>query len=241
MAGLNLGTNLKHRPFLVAADLGKKSDPILDSASDDLPLEAPTDGILDAAAEDFGSALNRSRGMGIALTFIEDGDFLFDSVDDMVRGTVGMDAEGVEEPSEDEVDQYNDLSEAVLDSLISLGADQEQASVFLQGEDDAQGEVLGAFLTGEMDGNVLDDSTIINRFAVAETLEMEGDDGVLDAAKIKKIRNGRVVWVKKKIGPKKRMSAKQKAALKKARLKSNNGAAKAKRAKSSRIAKKMGL
>lgn len=242
MSGINLGDARmsRHGGFLVGKDL-VKAEPILDSASDDIPTDAPTDAVLDAAAESFGSSVHRSQAMGIALTFVEDGEYVFDAVDDLVRGVVGIDEAGESDPTDEESEQYNDLAETVLDSLVSLGADQAQASSFMQSEDDTQGEVLGSFLATQMDETVLDDATIINRFAVAENLEFDDADGVLDAAKIKKIRGGKVVWVTKKIGPKKRMSAKQKMALKKARLKSNSSAAKAKRAKSSRIAEKMGL
>jgi hypothetical protein len=235
----------RHGSFLSLSDLSKPAQ-VLDSASPEvegIPTDegAVSDEVLDSAAEDFGAALERSNGMGIALTFIEDGDYTFDSVDSLVRGFSGIDETGESDPSDDEETEYNELASAVLDSFVSLGADADQANSFLQSEDDVQGEALGSFLKHGMNEQVLDDATLICHHAVKGNLDSLDQHGVFDAAKEKKIRNGKVVWVKKKIGPKKRMSAKQKMALKKAQRKSGSAASKAKRAKSNRIAEKMGM
>lgn len=79
--------------------------------------------------------------------------------------------------------------------------------------------------------------------AVEDLLQTDGIDELRDVVEVmvKKIRGGKVVKVKKKLGRKRRMSAKQKAALKKARKKAGSASAKKKRAKSMKIRKRKGL
>lgn len=108
-------------------------------------------------------------------------------------------------------------------------------------------EVASAFFDDISD--IDDDTLFMLDDAIAELEEDEDEDGIeLDSARPKRkagykpklvIRNGKKVWINKR-NPNKKviLSAKQKNALRKARLKANTGQAKLKRAKSSRIRKR---
>ena len=73
--------------------------------------------------------------------------------------------------------------------------------------------------------------------------EDEDEGAALDAVYKKKlvVRNGKKVRINKRVSGTVRLSAKQKVAIKKARLKSHNARAMLKRAKSMRKRKQMGL
>ncbi len=213
-------------------------EPILDSSTGGEGEVDPvviSEEILDAAAEDFGSASVRSMAMAAALTFIEGDDYSFSAIDALMQGAADVDGDG--EVSEDEEDIYNDMIEATCEAFAELGADKDQIKEFIEGEDDKKGAAMGAALSKGMDSQVLDDAGLICRFAVAENLE-EGI--ILDAAKVKRVVNGKFKMVRKPL-KKKRLSSAQKAGLKKARRKSNTSKAKMKRAKSMKMRKARGI
>jgi len=99
-------------------------------------------------------------------------------------------------------------------------------------EDDAAGEKIGAFLSGKMADVPDEDEDIIGNYAISNQPIME--------AVVKVIRAGKVTLKKKRIR-KVKLSAAQKAGLKKARRKAFTGAAKLKRKKSMKIRAKRGM
>lgn len=80
----------------------------------------------------------------------------------------------------------------------------------------------------------------VRRFALIDGEEVDEDDLEAEAF-IKVIRGGKVVKKKKRIGRPRRMSPKQKAALKKARKKAHSSSARKKRKKSSLVRKRKGM
>jgi len=197
----------------------------------------PGDGMLLESAEkkvsDFADMQTRAQGMGLALVWLEDRDHTFSALDALAVGMADVD--GDSEITEDEEEGYNDMLSAVGAALVSLGASADNVKTFVDDEDDAAGKKLGKYLSKKMDGVESDDDDLVAGFAVS-------NDFILEAAyrRVKTAVNGKIVFKKKRLRPK-RLSAKQRAALKKARRKANNGAARKKRAKAMRLRKSRGL
>jgi hypothetical protein len=173
----------------------------------------------------------RTQGMSIALVWVDDKDATFDT---LAALAVGMaDADGDKEIGEDEEEHYNDLLAEIGGALIALGGAEDNVHDFLENESTEAGKKLVAHLAKKLDGVETDDDTLITRYAA------KGQDMILEAYK-KVIRNGKVTFKRKRV-KKFKMNAGQKAAMKKARKKSNTASAKRNRKKSMRLRKKSGL
>ncbi|MFH1984780.1 MAG: hypothetical protein ABIL58_23310 [Pseudomonadota bacterium] len=183
------------------------------------------------SVEDFAEQQFRSAAMATALAWLEGKDFTFAALDVLVVGMV--DADGDEEVGEDEEADYNELLSITADALIRLGASPENVGAFIDAEDDEAGTKLGKFLSDKLDAIELDDEDLITRFATS------AGEPVFEAT-VKVIRGGKVVLKKKRV-KKYRMTAAQRAGLKKARRKANTSAARRMRAKSMKIRKQRGM
>lgn len=186
--------------------------------------------VLDSAEEDMAEKMGKSDAMAVALQWVEDGEYTYDALDNLVYGMTIEDPEA-DEPEVDE-EAYTEMLNGVAGALVELGASKEGVVSLLQDEDDEAGEIIGNKLSSVMDSVTEDDYTLITRYAAGGM--------ILDAMQ-KVVRDGEVTWIQKKPKRKRIMSAAQKAALKKARMKSNTAAAKAKRKKSARVRKSAGL
>lgn len=189
-----------------------------------------TGAVLDSAEEDMAEKMGKSDAMAVALQWVEDGEYTYDALDNLVYGMTIDDPEA-DEPEVDE-EAYNEMLNGVAGALVELGASKDGVVSLLQDEDDEAGEIIGNKLSSVMDSVTEDDYTLITRYAAGGM--------ILDAMQ-KVVRDGEVTWIQKKPKRKRIMSAAQKAALKKARMKSNTAAAKAKRKKSARVRKSAGL
>jgi len=178
----------------------------------------------------FAGTQLRSQGMACALAWIENGDYSAGALLDSV--TVIADLDGDDELTEDEEDFYNELLAEVGEALVALGADAGNVQTFIDDEDDDEGEKIGGFLAGKMDEIEAEDDEIISNYALNE-------EPVLEST-IKVIRGGKIV-LKKKRTRRVKLSAAQKAGLKKARRKAFTGAAKLARKKSMKLRKKRGM
>lgn len=185
-----------------------------------------------ASVDDFADRQIRNAAMATALTWVNEGDYSYAALDAMVVGMVDLD--GDEEIGEDEEADYNDLLFAVGEALVRLGGDESNVAAFIEDEDDAEGEKLGKYLAEKLEATFASDDDIINRFA------SRSGEAILEAGTRKVIRDGKIV-IKKKRLKKVRLNAAQRAALKKARRKSNTAAARRVRKKSLRIRKSRGL
>lgn len=186
--------------------------------------------VLDSAEEDMAEKMGKSDAMAVALQWVEDGEYTYDALDNLVYGMTIDDPEA-DEPEVDE-EAYTEMLNGVAGALVELGASKDGVVSLLQDEDDEAGEIIGNKLSSVMDSVAEDDYTLITRYAAGGM--------ILDAMQ-KVVRDGEVTWIQKKPKRKRIMSAAQKAALKKARMKSNTAAAKAKRKKSARVRKSAGL
>jgi len=186
--------------------------------------------VLDSAEEDMAEKMGKSDAMAVALQWVEDGEYTYDALDNLVYGMTIDDPEA-DEPEVDE-EAYTEMLNGVAGALVELGASKDGVVSLLQDEDDEAGEIIGKKLSSVMDSVTEDDYTLITRYAAGGM--------ILDAMQ-KVVRDGEVTWIQKKPKRKRIMSAAQKAALKKARMKSNTAAAKAKRKKAMRVRKSAGM
>ena len=198
-------------------------------------LEKSDKAIFEEAADagsmdDFATKQTRSQAMSCVLAWVESGDYTFEALAGSAEAIADLD--GDEEFSEDEEDYYNELLAEIAFALTSLGADAENVQSFMDEEDDAAGEKIGEFLSGKMADVPDEDEEIIANYAISNQPIME--------SMIKVIRAGKVTLKKKRIR-KVKLSAAQKAGLKKARRKAFTGAAKLKRKKSMKIRAKRGM
>jgi hypothetical protein len=183
-----------------------------------------------AAIADFANQQLRAAAMGVILGWLEQEDFTFDAFSN--AAIVVADMDGDDEISDEEDEYLNDLLQECANALLTMGAESGNVTSFLDDEDDTAGEALGKFLTGKMDDVSSSDEELIAGYAVT-------GDAVFEAMK-KVIRGGKVVLKKKRIR-KVKLSAMQRAGLKKARAKAWTGAAKLNRKKSMRVRKQRGL
>ena len=195
------------------------------------PGTAPRIGVL----ESYADSQLRSQAMSAVLGWIEDGNFTYDNLDEFVCAVADLD--GDFEISEEEGDYYNSVWQQIPNALLTLGAP----------EDDVE---KGEAVKLSLDSEKADDDDLIAGFAYGEDAVLENADDdpegrhmVLEAAykKRKVVRDGKVVVVRKRVSGKIRLSAAQKAGLRKARRKAHTGAAKLARRKSMRIRKRRGL
>lgn len=203
----------------------------------------------DAVAEAARSAA-RAAAMSALLSWIEAGDYSYDTLDEAV--IVVADLDGDFEISDEEEDYYNRIWAEMGDALLSLGVGVQDAQTLVDGPgkdaDDAAFRV-GRKLSDAMDEERADDDSLISGFALGEDalLESIADDtqmhGIMEATyKNKKVvRDGQVIVERKRIGGAARLSAAQKAGLRKARRKSHTAAANLKRRKSMRLRQNRGL
>lgn len=185
-----------------------------------------------------------AMAMGAVLTWVDEGDFSHGALYDLVAGVSDLD--GDDDWTDEETGIWDALWPQVADALLSLGAKEASVKEFLDKEDDDAGERLGGFLSGLMDEESASDDEIVAAFAAGESSIFESagqEDSIFEAAfkKVKVVRGGKVVIKKKRISGRAHLSAKQKAALKKARRRSNSAAARLARKKAMRVRKQRGL
>lgn len=228
--------------FPVSTQGMKKAGMILESAE---PSDTDQDQVTDLARTQA-----RINAMTAVLQWVSLEDYSYNALDELVL--VVADLDGDFEISEEEENAYNAIWTEVPDALLSLGCDKKDVETCVNGtKDDADGAAakIGNYLKEELDTMEADDDEIITGFAVGEEAVFEsaaGDDvriGILEATYKRKkvVRDGQVVTVRKRVSGKVRVSAAQKAALRKVRRKAHTAAANLARRKSMRVRKRRGL
>lgn len=190
--------------------------------------------VLDSATEDMAEKQMRSDAMSAALSFIEGRDFTQDALTALVSGLADVDKDG--KISEEEREAYEELMHMTAEALVSLGAAEGAVREFLEAETpdeaDESGQKLGSQLQEKLDATEADDDQLITEYALRQT-------AVMDATK-RVVKDGKVV-LKRVPTRKRRLSAAQRAALKKAQQKSHGAAARRARAKAMKIRKSRGM
>lgn len=210
--------------------------------TDDIDIEDPVSASANSQA--------RSNAMTSVLEWISNGEFTYDALDEIIIAVCDID--GDDDLTDEEIDFYNDVWQEIANAMLTLGADADDVQEFVDGpSDDADDAAarIGRVLSDEMDEYEADDDDIISAFALSEDAVLEsaaGDTnrvGILEAAfkKKKVVRDGKVQIVRKRVSGRVRLSAAQKAGLKKARRKANTATARLARKKSMRLRKQRGL
>lgn len=211
---------------------------ILESA--DIAKGKPSD--TPDAVEVFALQQARTQAMSAVLAWVAEGDFTYTALDEFICGVADLD--GDFEISDEEEVVYNAIWQHVPDALQTLGADEADVNELVNSEDNDAAARIGKALSAAMDETTADDEEIIAGFALGEDAvfenasdDPEGRHMILEATykRRKVVRDGKVQVIRKRISGKVRLSAAQKAALKKARRKAHTGAAKLARRKSMRI------
>ncbi|PHM51921.1 hypothetical protein [Xenorhabdus hominickii] len=192
------------------------------SAGDEMLLEA----VYKKAEQD-------ARGIAAAavIDWVQNGEGTFDSFDEFALGLADLLQDNDDDLTDEQIDDYNMWLGFMADATVSMGADQGDVTAMIDNADD---EAADAVLSA-IDISPDDEDDIIAEFSVTG-----GDDGAMMEASIKVVREGVVKLIRKRPRPR-RLSAAQKSALKKARMKAQTASARKARKKSNLIRKKRGL
>lgn len=207
-------------------------------------------GVLENAVDEYATASIRVDAMAAVLTWIEEGDFFYNTLDETV--VVVADIDGDYELTEAEENLYSDIWEQVPNALLTLGADKSDVQELVNGpneEADKAAARIGKQLSEKMEKEEADDDSLIMGFAYGEDAILESasyDDslhGILEATykRMKAVRDGEVKFIRKRTSGHVRMSAAQKGGLKLARRKSHTAGAELKRRKSMKLRKQRGM
>lgn len=200
----------------------------------------------ESASDSSAASSAKSQAMSAVVAWIDGDDFTYKALDEFVIGVCDLD--GDFEIGESEEDLYNDAWKQIPNAIASLGfSSEESIDKFVNAESDDEGAKIGKILRENLDEFEADDDEIIAGFAFGEQAVFESAEGealmVLEAAfkKKKVVRDGKVQIVRKRVSGKARMSAAQRAGLKKARRKAHSAAGKVARKKSMKIRKNRGI
>lgn len=212
----------------------KKPAAVLDSADEKGEL------ILDAAdmvAKDIAISAATAVQQWAETDDLDDGETLVDRLVALFVGIADANKDG--DVTEDEQEVMDIAVNAAYDYLLKLGVSEDDVAALLEDFDDAVADRVQEFIIANLpegeDASVDD----VTDFVFSD----EDNEAALDAVYKKKlaIRGGKKVRINKRISGTVRLSAKQKVAIRKARMKSHSAGAMMRRAKSMRKRKQMGL
>lgn len=153
----------------------------------------------------------------------------YDALDGYAQALAGI-GDDDDNPTDDQLNAYYDVLGNMANFFITLGADDDTVAALFDDEDDD----IAASLGGEIKALDSDD-----RAELVSAFSLSGDDAMTEALE-KVVRAGKVKLIRKPFR-KRRLSAAQRMALKKARSKSHTARAKLNRAKSMKLrAKRIG-
>lgn len=158
-----------------------------------------------------------------------------DRLNALLAGVADETGDNNGELSDDELELYNIACETAVDTLVSLGANEDDALAIIN-DNDADAADRVAELVKEAAG---DSDDFVNDFVFGG----DSDEAVFDAVYKKKVKviGGKKVIKRVKISGFTKRSSKQKAAMKKAQLKAHSGMAKIKRMKSMKKRASLGV
>lgn len=218
--------------MLLASMAAAQPAPAVEEIAEAVYLSSVDDDSLLSAVAAKAAQDDRSLAASIAIEWANDNSAELGDLYGLIYAAVLDDDEADDvdlSPEQDE--QYESLLELTGDFFINVGGATDKA-VQAMLDDDSEEAALGVAekLREAIKGASADE--LVADYAVREEL--------LASAMKKVVRQGKVKFIKKRTR-KVRISGAQRAALKKARMRSNTAAAKAKRRKSNRIAARSGL
>jgi LysM repeat protein len=169
------------------------------------------------------------RGMAAAtlLDWASGTEHSADSLDAMAAALAGIDTDSDADITDEDVDNYNYWLGLMADAAVAMGADQVDVTSAIDDDDDDAASVMADSLSGA------DDSAIVQHQLMTES-------AMMFEATVKVVRAGKVKLLKKRPHPR-RMTSKQRNALKKNARRAHTAAAELKRLKSMRKRKSAGL
>ncbi|EPL8679528.1 hypothetical protein N0P70_005527 [Klebsiella michiganensis] len=229
-------------PSLIAIALYNAVNPVEDNDDKAMlesaarkPVTEPVD-IDVAMMEAVGvQAAGNARGLAASMIaqWIEDDEPEADAFDALAMTMAGLDGlDEDDEPTDEQIDAYNEALAALAEAAVAMGADQDDVTDMIDDEDDGAAERVFDALA-ENDTDMMEEAIAI--YTVAG-----GDKAMMEAARKKVIRDGKVKIIRKRPRPR-RLNSLQKQALKKAQRKSHTAVANVNRKKSMRLRKKRGL
>lgn len=215
------------KPLYAGVQLSKKNkSALIEETTEEAFFESIKDDQMLEAMEQSAQVSSRSDAAAAMISWVESGDSEAEAVDALAYGLSGGEDEDLTDAQEKE---YTTILGLMTDFAMQVGATEKDCQGMVDGDDDSADRVFSAI---ESKLENADESELIATFAHREKLIFE--------AKKKVIRDGKVVIIntnkRKRI-----MSAAQKAALKKARLKAHGAAGKAARKKAMRMRKARGI
>lgn len=187
-----------------------------------------TDAMLEAVSA-IADINYRQEAAAAVLQWVSGGDADFDELDALLFGLAGGDEGEEKELNDTEYGVYEKLSDLAAE-FIAAYTSADMADVEMMGEDDDSAERVFVELESALGDS--DSDELLGEFAARQSMMLEATKKV--------IRDGKVKYIKTR-KRKRRMTAAQRAALKKARRKSSTGAAKAARKKAMRMRKSRGM
>ena len=158
-----------------------------------------------------------------------------DRLNALLAGVADETGDNNGELSDDELELYNIACETAVDTLVSLGANEDDALAIINDNDADAADRVAELVKGAAG----DSDDFVNDFVFGG----DSDEAVFYAVYKKKIKviGGKKVVKRVKISGFTKRSSKQKAAMKKAQLKAHSGMAKIKRMKSMKKRASLGV
>lgn len=187
--------------------------------------------ITDSIIDQFGDQQLRASAMASALAWVESEDYTPDALTEIVSGMADVAIE--DDITQPEEDYYDDLTRETAIALTALGAENRDVKTLFERQDEATALTVAQQIEDKLSTEPKDDGTLVAEYAISRP------QPVMDKA-VRKVIDGKIV-LKKIPVRKRRMTAAQKAALKKARRKAHSAAAKRSRAKAMKLRSQRGL
>lgn len=210
----------------------KKTAPALDSA-----LAPSLDSAGDYASKDVELKGVTALHQWVETDDLDDGEGYADRLMALFVGIADENKDG--EITEDEQEVLEVALNAAWDYLTASGVTEADADALLEDWNEDAAERVRDFLAGALPDGEDTAAAEVDAFVFTDA----DQEPALDAAykKVFAVRKGRKVRIRKRISGTVRLSAKQKVAIRKARLKSHSARALIRRMKSVRLRKRMGL
>lgn len=221
-------------------DAMRKPDPAAEKAKETVTLDsasAPTGGAGDYAEKDVELKGVTALHQWVETDDLDDGESYADRLMALFVGIADENKDG--EIDEDEQMVLEIALGAAWDYLVTSGVTETDADALLNDWDEEAAERVRDFLAGVLPEGEDTAAAEVDAFVFTDS----DQEPALDAAykKVMAVRRGRKVRIRKRISGHVRLSAKQKVAIRKARMKSHSAKATMRRFKSVRLRKKLGL
>ncbi|EHK0700003.1 hypothetical protein ICL29_004009 [Salmonella enterica] len=202
-------------------------DPLLESRGANMTLEQVHQIILEAANRS-ATQNDLSNAADAVFAWADGGDLTYEALDGFAQAIAGI-SDDDDSVTDEQEDAYNSAWGNIANFLAACGVDDELIEALADDEDNDAAADVGEAIAG------LDDEDR-DELEAAFVVAGSADDMLTEAFK-KVVRNGEVKLIPKRLR-KKRLTAAQKNALKKARRKAHTGAAKLARKKSMKLRRK---